>query len=404
MKKQLCLTLLTAGAVAVPVPSATADDKLSVHYMKYREHDDKVEVGDSVVALEKDFGVDYTLNADFGYDSVSGASPALQPVRPGSSLTSVDQQRFATATTKTAATLLGYDAGGAYTVRKTNLTDTRKSANFSLTMRDEKRHETTVGVSYSKEEDYVSRGISGQYLWYANAQKNRSYTVGGSWLHDTSDVFGTAYSRRYKDDLDIVNLEAGLSQILSPTSYMDLTLFGTISRGYLSNHYLTIVRRIDTNENGVIDLNERFLGADDRPREREAFGVTTRFVRQLSDTSVLQTTYRFYNDSWKIRSHTLDIDLSWDVFPELTLMPRYSYYSQSAASFFRDPEAADNSFNALEYGSSDLRLGDFDAHTWELGLSYHLQKDFSFDVSIADYQQSNDFNARWAVAGMTWKF
>lgn len=402
MKKQLCLTVLAAGVAVAPAVEAT--DKLSIHYMKYQEYDDRVEVGDVVVAVEKDFGVDYTLNADFGYDSVSGASPALQPVRPSSTLSSADQQRFATATTKTAATLLGYDAGSAYAVRKTNLTDTRKSANISLTMRNEKRHETTVGVSYSKESDYISRGLSGQYLWYADKKKNRSYTLGGSWLHDTSDVFGTAYSSRYEDGLDIVNLEAGVSQILSADAYMDFTLYGTISRGYLSNHYLTIVRNIDTNENGIIDLNEGFLGADDRPREREAIGFSTRFVRQLTDTVVLQTTYRFYNDSWKIRSHTLDIDTSWNIFPELTLMPRYSYYTQTAASFFRDPEGGDNAFGANEFGSSDLRLGDFDAHTWELGLAYHVQKSLSIEVSVADYQQSNDFNARWAVAGMTWKF
>ena len=402
MKKQLCLTLLTAGAVSAAAPASA--DKVSLHYMDYQEYDDRVEVADTVIALEKNFGVDYTLNADFGYDSVSGASPALQPVRPASSLSPTDAARFFAAQALTGETLLGYDPAGSYRIRKNDLDDTRKSGSFTFTMRDKARNELTFGGSYSKEEDYVSRGVSGQYLWYANEQKNRSYTVGGSWLHDTSDVFGTAYASKTQEDLDTVSLEFGVSQILSSESYMDFTVYGTYANGYLSNHYLTILRRIDVDQNGVIGNDEVFLAADDRPDQRKSGGFSTRFVKQLTDTSVMQSTYRFYVDSWEIMSHTLDIDFSWEMMPGLTVMPRYSYYNQTEADFFRDPEASSNQFSATSYGSSDLRLGDFDAHTWELGVSYFLTKDFSLEASVASYEQSNDFSADWFVAGMTWKF
>lgn len=77
--KKLPLTLLSAAAVA---NSALAEDYISVHYLNYEEYDDKVEAGDSVVSIEKSFGLDWTINLELGYDTVSGASPSWGPTTP----------------------------------------------------------------------------------------------------------------------------------------------------------------------------------------------------------------------------------------------------------------------------------------------------------------------------------
>lgn len=401
MKKGMCLTLLAAGAMS---SGAVAEGKIGVHYLYYQEYDDRVTVGDSVISIENNFGVDYTLTVNLGHDSVSGASPALQAVLPRSGLSAGDVAQFNNAQAATDRVLLGYDPNAEYEVRKVDLEDTRKSGDFALTMRDEERNETTFGASYSEESDYVSRGIFGQYLTYADERKNRSYIFGASWLHDTSDVFTSGYRSVVEEDLDTYSAEIGLSQVMSPESYMDVNLYAGYSRGYLSNHYLTILREVDVNNDNTISNNEVFLASDDRPRTRKSGGISVRFVKRMTETSVLQSSYRYYTDSWKINSHTLSAQASWDLSENLTLMPIYTYYTQTAASFYRDAESSDNRFAATGYGSSDLRLGDFDANTVEIGLSYKLTKDFSIDGSVATYKQSNGFESRWAVAGVTWKF
>lgn len=401
MKNVVCITLLAGSAVAT---CASAEDKIGLHYLQYQEYDDRVEVGDAVLSIEKSFGVDYTLTANFGVDSVSGASPALQSQTARSSLSAGDLAQFNNAQKATGETLLAYDPNAQYSVKKVALTDKRRSWDMALTMRDEERNELTFGGSYSSEGDYVSRGVFGQYLTYADERKNRSYIIGFSWLHDTSDVFTTGYSSVVKQGLDTVNAELGLSQVFSPDAYMDVTLFGSQGRGYLSNHYLTILREVDVNKDNVISDNEVFAGSDSRPDRRNSAGLNVRFVKRIEGETVLQSSYRFYADSWDIRSHTLSTQLSWKLNENWTLMPIYTYYNQSAASFFKDPEASDNRFAATGYGSSDLRLGDFDAHTFELGASYQLSKAISIDGSVARYSQSNGFKSNWAVAGFTVKF
>jgi hypothetical protein len=396
MKNVVCITLLAGSAVA---NYAAAESKIAVHHLEYKEYDDRVQVGDSVISIEQTFGVDYTLTANFGVDTVSGASPALQPQANASS-----SAQFNNAQGMTDEVLLSYDPNGEYLVKKVPLTDKRRSSDVALTIRDEDRNEYTVGGSYSSEGDYVSRGVFGQYLTYADERKNRSYIAGFSWLHDTSDVFTTGYRSKVQQDLDTFNVELGSSQILSPEAYIDLTLFGSHSRGYLSNHYLTVLREIDVNNNGTIGTDEVFAAADNRPETRNSVGVNVRHVQQFKGDHVLQSSYRFYTDSWDIRSHTLSAQLSLKLTDKLTFMPIYTYYTQTAASFFKDPETENNHFATTGYASSDLRLGDFDADTFELGASYQFTKNLSVDGSIAQYKQSNNFKSNWAVAGFTVKF
>ncbi len=73
MKNKLPLTLLGTVAIA---GSAAAADHISVHHMNFEEYGDKVRAGDNIVSFEKSFGLDWALNGEFGYDTVSGASPA----------------------------------------------------------------------------------------------------------------------------------------------------------------------------------------------------------------------------------------------------------------------------------------------------------------------------------------
>lgn len=69
------------GALSLPV-DVEAADHISIHHMNFEEYGDKVKAGDNIMSIEKNFGLDWTLTAELGYDTVSGASPAWDQPLP----------------------------------------------------------------------------------------------------------------------------------------------------------------------------------------------------------------------------------------------------------------------------------------------------------------------------------
>ncbi|WP_284192986.1 DUF3570 domain-containing protein [Vibrio zhanjiangensis] len=406
--KKLPITLLGAAAVANNV---MAEDHISVHYLNYQEYDDKVKAGDSIVSLEKSIGLDWTINLELGYDTVSGASPSWGPTTPIAG--GADANNRVTKTQQAQAMTdqvirAGYDPNSSnYKVQKYELEDTRQSINGSVTYRDELRNEWTFGGNYSKEEDYRSIGANAKGLIYADSQKNRSYSLGISTLFDETMTFGkyesTGNSQTWQD-IFTGSLEAGLSQTFTPNYYMILTVFAGYRSGYLSNHYLTVLREVDLDGNGSIGSDEVFLGQDSRPDKRVSGGVNIQAFWSISDSIVVRPRYKFFNDDWGVSSHQVGGKLSWNLNSWLTLAPGYFWYTQTAANFYRDPNGSAPTFASTGYATSDLRLGDFTANSYELGLSAKLHKSLRLNLLAAYYDQSNGFEAQWWAVGATYEF
>lgn len=387
---------------------AQAEQSLSLHYMDYSEKDQRVDVGDTVLALKADFGVDYSLDLSLGYDSVSGASPAWQ-INDSSGVSDEElrlrRERVTLGQTKTAQTLLGYAfQSDKYAVQRVGLEDTRKSINSALTVRDEYRNEWTWGLSYSKENDYKSVGASFSYLVYLDKFKNRSMNFGVAYLDDETSVFGTGYSTRSYDKLNLASVEVGFTQVISPRATFDAKLFANNDRGYLSNHYLTVLRYVDVNDNGNFEANEIFLAADSRPDTRTAYGTKFSGSYQPMPWLTTQLSYRFYNDTWGIVSHTVDSSVTFEIADGWFINPRATWYQQSAADFYRNPNGAQQAFAPTGVASNDVRLGEYNAQTYSIAVSYQFTPSWKFDAAIHDYQQTNQFGATWYVAGLTYLF
>ena len=175
--KKLPITLLGAAAVANNV---MAEDHISVHYLNYQEYDDKVKAGDSIVSIEKSIGLDWTINLEVGYDTVSGASPSWGPTTPIASVADANNRALKTQQAQGMTDQViraGYDPNSSnYKVQKYELEDTRQSINGSATYRDELRNEWTFGANYSTEEDYRSLGVNAKGL-YMLTPKRTAHTV-----------------------------------------------------------------------------------------------------------------------------------------------------------------------------------------------------------------------------------
>jgi hypothetical protein len=406
MNKKIKISLL--GCTAIGSGLAQAEQTLSLHQMQYQEDEDRIKVADTSLALTVDFGVDYSLDLSLGYDSVTGASPTWQIANSGGVSNAefiFRQDELKQGQAMTDETLLGYAYDvNRYQIQRVPLEDTRKSAAAALTIRDFYRNEWTIGVAHSKESDYKSSSVSASYLLFLDKGKNRSVNIGFAYLNDETLVFGTGYQSRTEEKIQVINFETGLTQVLSPTSVFDMKLFFNHDNGYLSNHYLTILRGIDINEDNTITDDEYFLSADSRPDIRNGFGTKLSYSAQFWSWMTGQFSYRYYQDNWNISSHTTSASLSFEVFDGLFIIPEYIRYEQSQATFYLNPNVEKPYFMASGDGSNDTRLGSFSADTYGLTISYQVTNEWQLDLAVNRYEQTNQFAASWAVLGVNYRF
>jgi len=428
MNKHLKVTLLGATAIAAGSGSGLvqAEQSVSLHQMQYKEDDQRIKVADTALALKLDFGVDYSLDLSIGYDSVSGASPSWAIAEPEDATVEDWQDRkikLLKTQKETDQTLLGYINNiDRYFTQRYPLTDTRKSFNAALTIRDKYRNELALGVSYSREMDYQSNGLSAAYLLFLDQSKNRSINFGFAYLDDKTQIvynsieqasfledqliteFGDNVIPRKKEKIQSLALELGFTQVISPSMTFDVTLFGTKDSGYLSNHYLRIIRHFDGNDNNIAETDEFFLAADSRPDDRTSYGTKLSLATQPWSWLTGQFSYRFYSDDWGVNSHTFANSLSFEVIDGLFITPEFIWYQQTNADFYRSQNSDLYYFANSGYGSNDVRLGNFNAQTYGLAISYQLTKQWQVDLAANRYEQSNQFAATWLVAGINYKF
>ncbi|MCZ8488900.1 DUF3570 domain-containing protein [Vibrio lentus] len=142
---------------------------------------------------------------------------------------------------------------------------------------------------------------------YADSTKNRSYSLGGSVLFDqtrrsTSPV-GIINGQSWEKTFSAGSLEAGLSNLHTESIQHFLPLAGYRS-GYLSNHYLTVLREVDINDDGKIDDDEVFLGQDSRPDTRLSGEYQYQAFYSLSDgPQKSDQDTKWFMDDWGVMSH-----------------------------------------------------------------------------------------------------
>ena len=361
------LMLLLAGASVIG--TAHAEDKLSLQTMQYREDGARVDVDYTTLGLEKDFGTDYTLKLDYGYDAISGATPVWQAHR---------------------------GVAGEFIESRQRLPDeVRHSYAAALTVRDTARHEYSVGAALSDEPDFVSRELSLGMLRWHDELHNRSYNLGLALQRNTAIANAVSNNRR-NEDSEVINVQLGVNQVLDAHSTLELAAYGAREDGYLSNHYLKIVR--------LQADGSKQLAADARPNQRDSGGVTARWQRELAPGLAANLWYRYYRDSWAIQAHTVEAKLYWDATAWLRINPVYRLQRQGAANFYRAYHGNPNQFAADGNGSNDARLGAYRAQTAQLNLEFRPYKAHSVNVGFSHYWQSNGFAAKWLSAGYQWKF
>ena len=393
---QLRLSLATA-ALLVSIASQ-AQDYVTFQYLQYDENDDRTSVSAPSIMINKDFGTDYTLNASFVFDAVSGASPTYYVDTDAQSSASIDTSSGGSAFAR------AIDAN-ASDVKYGNVEydDTRKAFGLLFTTRFENRDELNIGGNYSTEHDFYSTEGSAEYMHYLGDSKNQSVAFGMSyqyneilvWCIENEGCTDANSGASETMTASTLNAQLSFSQTIDSDSYAKVALFAIKEDGYLTNPYMNVVRNYDeaTDTADVV--------AENRPDLKMAYGTSVKYANALTSDVALQLSYRYYHDDWDINSHTLEGDIYYEYGSDWIFKLGLRGYTQSEADFY---SANKDYFTDEEYASSDQRMSAFNTITYKTNIDYKISDDWRVNISANYYDISTGNNALYFMSGFRYNF
>jgi hypothetical protein len=316
----MAAALTLPGVVFAPealAESAPENAVVSLKYLDYRDSQPsgaRMHVTSPSVVVIAPIGSRWAVEAGVVTDAMSGASPLYH------------------------STLSGASGKG--------VRDDRKAGDLKLTHFFD-RGAVGIAAAVSTENDYFSRAISFDVRF--NSEDNNTtfaFGVGGSSDRINSENRVAIDEKKRSREFLI-----GITQVLSSTQLVQSNLTITRGKGYYSDPYKPF---------------------DTRPNTRNSVAWLTRYNHYFSGVGgALNSSYRFYHDSFGIDSHTLELTWRQPLADSWTLSPMLRYVSQSAADFYYDPPWPTGYVNNQLY-SADQRLSAFGS------VSYGLRVDKTF--------------------------
>ncbi|MFO1529289.1 MAG: DUF3570 domain-containing protein [Kiritimatiellia bacterium] len=252
---------------------------------------------------------------------------------------------------------------------KASVEDQRTAFDVEFIKALENGHTPSLQLAYSQESDYTSMGVAAKDAISFN-KKNTTLLLGAAYTGDTVEgIF--LQGQEKKDTFDVM---AGVTQVLDPKTLFTANLTLGMLDGYLSDPYK------------VAEVNGSLV-PDHRPDSKDrqiGYLALTRFIEPANAS--LEGSYRFYNDSFGIQSHTLSLAWYQKLSETFTLRPAVRYYTQTEADFYGVRFTGNP-----EFYSSDYRVSSFDAVGYGLKAIYQPNDRFAADISVDRYvQEGND--------------
>jgi len=364
------LAALTSSALALP-GIAQADSPIdqaqaSIAQSYYKEDDisrNKFGGGDreryEVQTTQLRFDIPATKRIDLGvqflYEEMSGASPWFVSANPQGDIVQV--------------------LSGA----------TIEDERYDLTLDLDYYLETgkdSFAWGFSKEKDYFSTHFSiGGDRNYND--KNTTLSLSGAfsydWIETTDPEFSLA--RIAKGEKFSIDAFMGLSQILTRSTTGQVTINYKYSDGYLSDPYKAI--QDVTGSSGLLP--------DVRPDTKHQVSILGRVRQHIEPLNAsVHLDYRFFADTFKITSHTVELAWYQNLFNWLTIAPTLRYYSQSKAEFYETvlplnvvPKERSSDFRLSPYGAVSARIK-AEAEIRDIASAFDLILAFSYERYLSD--------------------
>ncbi len=280
-----------------------------------------VEVDGATMLVRKNFAGKYSIYGGYHHDSISGASP---DVLAGASKYEEDRDE--------------YTIGGTYLYDNTLL---------------------DLSYVYSDEDDYESNTASfdvSHEMFGAMTKMNIGVSIG------TDDIERTDLPS-FAEDLDRYSFRAGLSQVITKTIVMAFDYEATVEEGFLNNPYRFVF------VNGV----SQGSGSEEYPDTRTGQAYSLKGIKYWQHRASTSLGYRFYRDTWDVRSSTVDLNYSQYIGNQWVADIYGRYYTQDKADFY-----SDNFSTRLKYMARDKELSSFDSFAVGGRIRYDLFKDYKY--------------------------
>lgn len=356
----------------------------------YYSEADRVTVIAPTVSASKTLKSGDVLTLRAIYDSLTGASPnGATPTNAIQTFTSPSGE--SDYTTQAGDTPLR------------DLTDTRVVLGIDWETELSRLMNNTLTANISSERDYLSLGLS-DTLKRDFHNRQTTVTAGlGLTLDTISPEGGTPVGLQLlnasgeaggDEQKSSVDLLLGVTRILNRSTLTQLNLSHTHSTGYLTDPY-KILSMIDPDTGETVrDTSNDFLYRyEKRPDTRTSDSLYWKLQHQLKE-DVVYLSYRYFQDDWGIRSHTVDLKYRYELSGGNYLQPHYRHYQQTAADFYH--HSLVDGIALPDYASADLRLGEMTGTT--LGMKFGIPlSDGEFNIRFEKMVQTGESHPADAI-------
>ena len=256
-----------------------------------------------------------------------------------------------------------------------------------------------AAVTYylSSESDYLAQQL-GARVDRDVTKEQTNLSLGTSYSWDAIEPLADDDTNTAPDHKRTVHVNAVATQALTPATLLRVGVEYNVVNGLQHNPYRNVYA------GGTIVPEEH-------PSHRERRDVFVRLNQFLPNRSTVKLSYRLYNDDWGILSHEIDTRLSQYITHGASARYEYRYYTQNAATFYRDEYTTTNGVNG--YRTGDYRMADLSSHLFGVALNFDLDalqvqsplmRRLGLWVNYERYFNSNNYSANILETGVDFRF
>ena len=280
-----------------------------------------------------------------------------------------------------------------YTSASSDKIDTRISSASSSDVRvypslnfkvEDLKKKTGIGgnLAFSKEYDYMSIG-GGLNFSKTSKDENTEFNVRGNAFFDTYTQFVPSEFRTQLNNnprgegkgnignapRNSFDLSMSLSRVMTKRFQMSLTFDLAYQKGMLSTPF----HRVYFEDNS---LKRELL-----PGSRFKIPMSVRANYFVGEKVIIRSFYRYYQDDWGIKSHTLQLELPVKISSLISVSPMYRYYRQAGAKYFAPYKSHQETD---EFFTSDYDLSGFHSNYYGVNIRCTPFKTFHNLFSLSE--------------------
>jgi len=235
--------------------------------------------------------------------------------------------------------------------------------------------------------------------WNGGLGASRSFADGDTVLSagvvevfDWFDRFDIHGGRHGRADRSTTTASLGVTQIVSPTTIVNVNYGLTVQRGELGNTW------------NSVPLSDDERGPEILPGERLRNAVVFRAAQFLPWDGAVHVYYRFYLDDWGLTAHSVEGELLQRLSSQLYVGALYRFHTQTGVDFFT---TLANPNGSLRTADSDLAPLDSQTAGGKVVLDVPTAtpvRSLHFEFGYERYWRTNDLHTNIVTCATGYRF